>query len=330
MHAPSSRLGEDLVARLTSAAELAGVDLMTDAHVTDLVADEHASICGIRVQRPDGSYEFIGCESLILACNGYGGNPELVRQHIPEMADALFFGHTGNQGDVINWGAELGARLAQLGAYQGHGSVAHPHNILITWALMMEGGIQVNAEGKRFSNEHHGYSEQARVVMAQPDGIAWNIYDERLHLLGREFDDYQQAEAAGAIVRAQDISGLAQKIKIPAEVLANTLEEVAGYADGQDDPFGRDFTEKPALEPTYYAVKVTGALFHTQGGIVVDKNARALMADGCPFPNLYAGGGAACGVSGSSDWGYLSGNGLLTAVVLGRLAAIAATQQGKS
>ena len=330
MHAPPSRMGEDLIGRLTSAAELAGVDLMTDAHVTDLVADEDARICGVRVQRPDGSSEYIGCESLILACNGYGGNRELVRQHLPEMADALYFGHTGNQGDVINWGTELNARMAQLGSYQGHGSVAHPHNILITWALMMEGGIQVNAEGKRFSNEHQGYSEQARVVMAQPDGIAWDIYDERLHLLGLEFDDYKHAEAAGAIVRAADFPGLAKIISVPAEVIANTLEEAAGYGDGREDPFGRDFTEKPALEPPYYAVKVTGALFHTQGGIVVDENARALKADGRPFPNLFAGGGAACGVSGSSDRGYLSGNGLLTAVVLGRLAATAATQQVKS
>ena len=94
-----------------------------------------------------------------------------------------------------------------------------------------------------------------------------------------------------------------------------------------DDHFGRNFKEKPALKPPYYAVKVTGALFHTQGGIVVDENARALQADGHPFPNLFAGGGAACGVSGDSDRGYLSGNGLLTAVVLGRLAGVSAAQQ---
>ena len=330
MHAPPSRMGEDLVGSLTSAAELVGVDLMTNAYVTDLVADKDARISGVRVQRPDGSTEYIGCDSLILACNGYGGNPELVRQHLPDMADALYFGHEGNQGDAINWGAELGARLGQLGAYQGHGSVAHPHNILITWALMMEGGIQVNTDGKRFSNEHQGYSEQARVVMSQTGGIAWVIHDERLHLLGRDFEDYRKAEEVGAIVRAVGLSGLAKKIKIPAEAISHTLAEVTGYVGGQDDPFGRDFTEKPALEPPYYAVKVSGALFHTQGGIVVDENARAIQSDGRPFPNLFAGGGAACGVSGSSDRGYLSGNGLLAAVVLGRLAAIAATQQARS
>ena len=332
MHAPPSRTGEDLVGSLTRAAETAGVDLMTDAYVTDLVADKDARIAGVRLQRPDGSSEYIGCESLILACNGYGGNPALVRQYLPEMSDALYFGHTGNQGDAIVWGAALGARLGHLGAYQGHGSVAHPHNILITWALMMEGGIQVNTAGKRFSNEHQGYSEQARAVLAQPGRIAWNIYDQRLHILGREFEDYQQAEEVGAIVRAADHSRLAKETGIPTDAMMHTLEQVAAFVDGQADPFGRDFTEKPALEPPYYAVKVTGALFHTQGGIVVDENARALKVDGHPFPNLFAGGGAACGVSGSADQGYLSGNGLLTAVVLGRLAAVAAVNQvnGKS
>jgi fumarate reductase flavoprotein subunit len=327
MHAPPSRRGEDLVGSLTRAAETAGVDLMTNAHVAELVAGKDARIAGVRLQRPDGSSEHIGCECLLLACNGYGGNPALVRQYLPAMSDALYFGHTGNQGDAIVWGAALDARLSHLSAYQGHGSVAHPHNILITWALMMEGGIQVNAAGNRFSNEHRGYSEQARVVLAQPGGIAWNIYDQRLHCLGREFEDYRQADEAGAIIRAADHSGLAKITGIPVDAIVHTLEQVAAFADGHDDPFGRDFTEKPALEPPYYAVKVTGALFHTQGGIVVDQNARALKTDGHPFPNLFAGGGAACGVSGSADKGYLSGNGLLTAVVLGRLAAIAAMNQ---
>ena len=38
------------------------------------------------------------------------------------------------------------------------------------------------------------------------------------------------------------------------------------------------------------------------------------------FPNLFAGGGAARGLSGPADWGYLSGSGLLMATNLGRLA----------
>jgi fumarate reductase flavoprotein subunit len=52
----------------------------------------------------------------------------------------------------------------------------------------------------------------------------------------------------------------------------------------------------------------------------VNEHAQVLREDGTPFENLFAGGGAACGVSGKGDSGYLSGNGLLSAVVLGRLA----------
>ena len=58
-------------------------------------------------------------------------------------------------------------------------------------------------------------------------------------------------------------------------------------------------------------MKVTGALFHTQGGLVVDDEARVVWEDGGKAENLYAAGGAATGVSGSRASGYLSGNGLL-------------------
>jgi fumarate reductase flavoprotein subunit len=245
------------------------------------------------------------------------------------MATANYFGHPGNRGDAVVWGRALGAATADLGAYQGHGSLAHPHGILITWALMMEGGIQVNAEGQRFSNEHDGYSEQARRVMAQPGGIAWDIYDARLHKLGEDFEDYRQAVAAGALRRGDTAAELASACGLPPAALAATLEASRRLAAGEgEDAFGRDFTAKPPLEPPFHAVKVTGALFHTQGGLVVDGQARVLREDGAALPNLFAAGGAARGVSGPDDWGYLSGNGLLTAVALGRIAGREAQARG--
>jgi len=252
----------------------------------------------------------------------------MVRQHIPDMADALFFGHAGNMGDGIKWGRALGAALRHMGACQGHGSVASPHNILITWALMMEGGFQVNANGRRFSNEHQGYSEQAVAVLGQPGGVAFNIFDERLHKLGLQFEDYRDAVAAGAIKTAETIEGLADALGLPPASLADTLAATWSMASGErPDPFGRDFTAKPALSPRFYGTKVTGALFHTQGGLVVDDEARVCRDDGMTLPNLFAAGGAACGVSGPAIWGYLSGNGLLSAVTLGRIAGMAAARQ---
>lgn len=327
MHAPPSRSGADLVAGLLAAAQAAGADIVADARVSALFAEADGRVRGVELTRPDGAVERIGCGTLVLACSGFGGNPELVRRYIPEMAAAHFHGHVGNQGDALRWGQALGAATRHLGAYQGHGSLGVPQNVLITWALMMEGGIQVNAEGKRFSDEHLGYSEQAVQVLAQPGGVAWDVYDEARHRFALGFDDYRDAAAAGAIKQAATIKELAMTCGLPAKALADSLDQVRRLAAGEGrDDFGRDFTRKPPLAPPFCAAKVTGALFHTQGGLVVDGDARVLRPDGTALPNLFAGGGAACGLSGSGRDGYLSGNGLLAAVVLGAKAGAAAAR----
>ena len=80
---------------------------------------------------------------------------------------------------------QIGAATEHLGAYQGHGNVAHPHGILITWATITEGGVQVNAAGERFWNEAQGYSEAARAVLSQAEGEAYAIFDGRIAAIAR-------------------------------------------------------------------------------------------------------------------------------------------------
>ena len=200
MHSVPEKTGAALHNTLMSACSNSGVDVVTQAHVDALIveyrstgaAGDHAAVCGVRVARPDGQIEHIGSKTIILACNGYGANAELMQRFIPQMANAHYHGHAGNTGDAVLWGEQLNVPLVHTAAYQGHGSLAAGHNILITWALMMEGGIQINKDARRFSNEHAGYSEQAEKVMQQPGNIAWNIYDERLHQLGMDFPDYRK------------------------------------------------------------------------------------------------------------------------------------------
>jgi fumarate reductase flavoprotein subunit len=81
------------------------------------------------------------------------------------------------------------------------------------------------------------------------------------------------------------------------------------------------------LQPPYVASRVTPGLFHTQGGLDVDTDGRVLREDGTPVPGLFAVGGVAAGVSGEQGGrGYSSGNGLLTAIGLGRLAGAASAR----
>ncbi len=307
MHTLPQRTGTALVAALEAAAVRAGALQLADALVRELCCDADQRVLGVGYQRPDGHMEYLACRVLVLACNGFGGNAAMVRELLPEMRNAVFAGHAGNDGSAIAWGRQLGAGLADLGGYQGHGSWAVPQGALITWALMMEGGVQVNAEGRRFHDETAGYSEASVQVLAQPGGFAWNLFDARLLALGRTFPDFVAAEEAGAVRQASDTAALAALIGCDTDTLAATL---AGTR----------------LQPQYCAIKVTGALFHTQGGLDIDAQCRVRRDDGTPLPNLLAAGGAARGVSGNAVWGYLSGNGLLSAVAGGFIAARTAAQ----
>ena len=327
MYGSPNRTGEELMAALLAAAETAGVDLLSEARAVDLVADGDR-IIALVVERPDGARETVGCGALILACCGFAGDPDMVAEHIPDIRGATFHGHPGNKGDAIKWGRALGAALADMDAYQGHGGLAYGHAIPILWPLIVEGGFQVNRLGLRFSNEALGYSEQAAKVVAQAGSVAWSIYDARLHRLMLQFDDYRDAVSSGSTVTADTPQALAAVAGLPAGSLVATLAEVERLTlDHAVDAFGRDFAGKPPLAAPYYAAKVTGALFHTQGGLVVDHDARVLKPNGRAFPNLFAGGGAARGVSGPGAAGYIAGNGLLTATTLGKLAGRVAAAQ---
>jgi fumarate reductase flavoprotein subunit len=328
MHGLPSRTGRELIDRLRNATEQNDIVILTHSAAELLIVNPEERILGIEIARPDGTHERVGCDALILACSGFGGNPDLVRRYIPEMRSALYFGHPGNRGHAVMWGSALGAQLAHLGAYQGHGSLATPHNILITWAVIMEGGIQVNRDGRRFCDETSGYSEQAAEVLRQPSGFVWDVFDARIAEVARQFEDFREAEDAGAVLGFDTVEDMAQTIHVP---IANFVEEWHEVEKlkliGGRDHYGRQFRAEQSCKPPYHAVKVTGALFHTQGGLAVDACGRVKRKDGTVFPNLFAAGGAAAGVSGSIAGGYLSGNGLLTATVLGDLAGRAAAEQ---
>jgi len=316
MHALPQKTGAALMAALQSAAEAAGIPVLTEALVDTLwLREDEDRVIGLGYRRPDGREERLACDVLLLACNGFGGNAQMVAQLLPEMRDAAFGGHVGNDGSAILWGRALGARLRDLGGYQGHGSWVTPQGALMSWAVMMEGGVQINAQGRRFHDETQGYSEAAVHVLAQPGGIAWNVFDTPLLALAREFPDFREAEAAGALRRCESVEALAQCIGCDAKTLHATLDAMGPVPQADGRVFARP------LSAPYYAVKVTGALFHTQGGLDVAPDMRVLRGDGTPLPNLLAAGGAAGGVSGDAVWGYLSGNGLLSAVAGGAIAA---------
>lgn len=322
IHAPSTTKGVQLVNQLLEAVrKFDRVDLAYGAPAKRLVVrNTDQAVLGAEIEIKGVGLNLARSKKTILALNGFGANKDMVARYIPEMKDAYYFGHEGNTGEGILWGRALGAALENMGAYQAHGSVAHPSGTLLTWAAMSLGGYQVDTGGRRFVNEDHGYSEHALDVITLETGTAVEIFDRRIYDEIKDFEDFRLCLEMGAVKEYASIEELSEGFGIDPAVLSETHRAYQKAARGEAaDALGRTNIPGP-LVPPLYGVRVTGALFHTQGGLKVDSEARVIRPDGSPIPHLYAGGGTAVGLSGRGVYGYLSANGLLAALVLGMIA----------
>ena len=321
MHRVPGGAGDDLMRHLAAAARRAGAEIVGDAHVTELFATPEGTVAGVRLRRPDGTHRDIACRTLILATSGFGANAGMVREFMPEIAGAAYYGWDYNLGDAVRWGRALGARLGDMDAYQGHPALADPHRISLHFEGIVAGGVQVNAQGMRFYNEADNPSSGGIHVLRQPGQYAYVVYGQDHYAEALTRKRTQIADDMGAIIHAGTISDLAARMGVPAAALQESLTETERLgAVGMPDRFGRRFASGQRMRAPFHAIRVRGALFHTQGGLAVDGEARVLREDGSAFANLFAGGGAARGISGPGARGYLPGNGLLTALCLGRIA----------
>jgi fumarate reductase flavoprotein subunit len=326
LHAPVSRRGSDLVDDLVAAVEKRDIPIAVGNSVRELIVEDGA-VKGAVVDAGDGNPSAIRAAKTILAVNGFGANRDLVARFCPEIAGARYFGAHGSAGEAVVWGEKLGAALDNMAAYQGYAAVSDPHGGLLSWTTIEKGGILVGADARRFGDESTGYSGYARVVLAQGDH-AYAIFDQRIFDIAAQEEEFCELSDYGAFKKAEDPGELAAACGLDADALREEIERYNASAAGKGvDAFGRREFGIAPLRPPYYAARVVPGMFHTQGGLRIDREARVLRGSGEPVPNLYAGGGAAAGISGRSGaLGYASGNGLLTAVALGRIAALSAAR----
>ncbi|AMM21941.1 fumarate reductase [Frondihabitans sp. PAMC 28766] len=314
------RAGRVLVdSLLTKVRESPLIELLAPARLVDVVTTE-GRVRSVVLETARGRRE-IATKAVLLATNGFGADSGLVHEHLPEIADALYYGSAESTGTALEIGTRLGADTAFLDAYQGHAAVIRSGEALAGWATVMHGGFLVDIDGDRYGNESAGYSEFAAESLERAGGRSWIIIDRTIYEACRDFQSFRDAADSGAVVWGADSDDLAARTGISASGLTTTLSLTRSYAAGDAvDPFGRDFWEAP-LRGELAAIAVSPALFHTQGGLRVDKNARVLDSAGVPLQGLYASGGAAMGISGHGAAGYLAGNGLLSAFGLAFLAA---------
>lgn len=325
IHGWEDHSGADLIQLLHQRLAEADIPVLVSARLTEIVANPHGHVRGVAIARPGGGEERIGCGALVLATGGFAANQEMVARHMPEAAAAHYNGHEGNVGDGIRLGAALGGALGDMGSYQGYAMLTDPQGISVPPNVLIEGGVLVNTQGARFIDESEDIAGMLHPVMAQPGGLAWVVFDQAIEQRCAHIPEIATLRDLSAAKRADSADELARAIGADPTTLAGALAEpLEALAGRRRDAVGRDWTGEHPPEPPYRALRVKGALYHTQGGLQIDAQARVLRADGSPLPNMFAGGGAARGVSGPSSWGYLPAMGLCAAVTTGRVAGQAA------
>lgn len=318
LHAPADRNGADLTADLVRACDRAGVTIRTRTPVAGLLV-EADQVSGVTVDSVDGARHDIRAEAVLLASNGFAASRALLERWIPVMAHTSYHGGAGSTGESIVWAEELGAALANETAYQAYAAVATEAGDILSWTTVELGAVMVGPDGRRLGDESVGYSAFAEVI-ASAAAESFTIMDQRIYdYVSRNEPRFVKIIELGCVPVAPDVAALAALIGCDEQTLVGTLAAAAASAEaGTADVFGRTDLAGNGLQAPYYVCRTRPALFHTQGGVAVDRHARVVSTTGEPIAGLYAGGGVAAGISGRDGAaGYASGNGLSTAVGLG-------------
>lgn len=311
LHTDPGRGGGNVLVKSLRAAMAAASNIVfvDETPVVGLLADA-GRVTGVRVRESGGGQNVTAAE-VVLASDGFGNNPALVRRFIPDAASAFYGGVSTSTGDAVVWGERLGAGLRNMAAYLGHGQVVVGHGTRVNPNLVFLGALLLDSNGRRFCDEKaQGYSKLAGLVRRLPRERALIVWDAPAHELAQHSELMRESAAAHAFRRYEDVAALADGVGVEKAALSDAI----GSFVAESDLVARG---GPRLEPPFYATWITHGLLTTQGGLLTDVTGRALREDGSAIAGLSAVGGAAMGISGNSPDGYSSGNGLLAAMGMG-------------
>lgn len=289
-----------------------------------ILDDEDDSIVGAYGTGDQGDVAFIA-QNTVLCSSGFANNPDMLAQYCPEATDAFKLVAPGATGEGILWAEELGAQLQNMGAYQGHAFHGVDNGQTLEQGVANNGGVIVNLEGRRFMSEYGGYSELSPHILAQTDHIAFLCFTD---IQVEKSMKYAGWEEEGIVLKGATAAELATEMGVDAATLEKTFSEYEAGIEKGEDTFNRSHLPANFTGP-YYAVKITGEIRHTQGGMSTDVNGRVYRSDKSLLKGLYAAGGCTEGFSSRGGAAYMSGNGLIQALVFGKIAGAAAATEHK-
>ncbi len=331
--------GAGISDRLFELAVGAGCSVWYDAKATRLHTHRTGRVTGLTVRLPDGDRD-VEAAAVVLAAGGFEANPEWRTRYLGRDWElARVRGTRYNTGDGIRMALEAGAQPF------GHWSGCHA----VQWDIASPPfgdrkigdlfqkhsyplGLMVNIHGERFVDEgadfrNYTYAKYGRDVLAQPQRIAFQLFDAKvMHALR---DEYRITAITKAT--SDSIAGLADGLGIDRDGLVRTIREYnAAVQPGEYNPAILDGKRTagitppksnwalPLDTPPYAGFAVTCGITFTFGGLRVDPHtAQVLDTEDRPLPGLFAAGEL---VGGLFYHNYPGGSGLMAGAVYGKLA----------
>ncbi len=329
--------GKALMNTYYAAAQRMGIPVLYDAEVTALdVVDGRFRSATVRA---NGETTTVRGKKVVLAAGGFEANIDWLREIWGPAADNFIIrGTPYNTGTILRMMMDAGAEPvgdpSQCHAVALDARSPRFDGGIVTRLDCIPLGIVVNAAGQRFYDEGEDlwpkrYAIWGRLVAAQPDQIAYCLFDAKL--VGRFMPSVYPA------IEAHSIGELAGRLGLPAGTLDAT---VAAYnravRPGAFDHSVLDDCRTEGLTPdkTHWAQSIERPPFlayalrpgitFTYLGLRVDARARVLMQGGASAENIYAAGEIMAG--NILRKGYIAGVGMTIGTVFGRIAGTEAGQ----
>ena len=322
----TSAYGFDSLIRLI---EENGSEIRYEHTLVKLEQSAEGRVTGALMRRVDGSIVRISAsKGVLLATGGYVCDKQMFATLNPEAYMSCF----GNSASALDTGDGIRAAMWLGAAKDAdatamifdRGSAAPGEPIDGNWEksgyfhLGSQPWLKVNVDGERFCNESVPYEFIVHAASLQPERVYHTIYDSNWMEHIRQFQQIgcariipsksggklqifsQEAEMgllgglekAGIIQKADTFEELAQKLGMPADTFAATVQRYNELCrKGVDEDFGKEAHRMVALDtPPYYGVRQAGAVLCTLDGLRISTKMEVLNGEGRPIPGLYAAG----------------------------------------
>ena len=332
--------GRAMLNALYRTAQGLGVDVVYDAEVVDV--DMEGGRFRNAAARIEGKTFTIEAKAFVAAAGGFEANLAWLREYWGPPADNfLIRGTPYNKGSLLRLLVEKG--VEQTGDPRQCHAVAIDARApkfdggIITRLDCVVFGIVVNRNAERFYDEGEDfwpkrYAIWGRLVAAQPDQIAYIIFDEsslRLFM-----------PSLYPPIQADSVEHLAEKLGLDPRALGNTVATFnASVRPGMFDPGLLDDCRTENLtppkshwarrieKPPFYAYPVRPGITFTYLATRVNREARVVLQNGQAAENIFAAGEIMAGnVLGR---GYAAGIGMTIGAAFGRVAGQGAADHAR-